>query len=67
MSSEPSKSLDDKGRCCGRKPLIYKVPTFRRFCSRCGREFNRDRQQVENWAWAKNEDGTFTSKRVHST
>ena len=27
--------LDGKGRCCGRKPLVYKQPSLHFFCDRC--------------------------------
>lgn len=43
--------LDADGRCCGRKPLVYKRPYFHYFCSRCDREFNANGNQVPNWAW----------------
>jgi len=44
--------LDSKGRCCGRKPLVYKRPVPRLFCVRCNREFDPTTGgQVENWAW----------------
>ena len=50
-------SLDEKGRCCGRKPIKYKggawnspeVPQW--FCARCCRSYDlRTGQQIENWA-----------------
>ena len=49
--------LDDKGRCCGAKPMIYKRPhppssvAPYRFCPRCDRAYDMDGQQIENWAW----------------
>ncbi len=52
-------SLDAKGRCCGRKPLVYKTyqgggihPPFK-FCTHCGSHFNMEGQQVEDneWKW----------------
>lgn len=43
--------LDDLGRCCGRKPIIYKRDKYR-FCDRCSRAFRLDRpEQIANWAW----------------
>ena len=54
--SEP-KSLDEKGRCCGRKPIVYKRPSYRLFCDRCCAQYNRDGEQVENWAYQKSDDG----------
>jgi uncharacterized Zn finger protein (UPF0148 family) len=47
-------NLDDKGRCCGRKPLLYKR-NGQLFCPRCDRAFALDDgTQIENWAWRKN-------------
>lgn len=45
------KMLDDKGRCCGRKPIKYKRdPHY--FCMRCDRSYDvYNFEQVENWAW----------------
>lgn len=45
------KTLDAKGRCCGRKPLVYKRPRAFLFCQRCNREFTPDGKQVQNFAW----------------
>ena len=52
--------LDDKGRCCGRKPVFYKggswcspvgAPMY--FCTRCSREYGPDgeHEQRENFTW----------------
>lgn len=51
--------LDDKGRCCGRKLLVYKRPVFHHFCCRCDRSFNREGLQIDNWAWEKTATGEF--------
>ena len=47
----PPKSLDDAGRCCGRKPMVYKRP-HRLFCPRCDAEYKPEtgRQQA-NWCY----------------
>lgn len=48
--------LDEKGRCCGRKPLKYKGFNAARgyFCFRCDRNFDLDTgEQIENYAWRK--------------
>lgn len=50
LVSGPRK-LDEKGRCCGRKPLIYKKPDFHYFCWKCNREFGKDGIQRSNWAF----------------
>jgi len=45
-------SLDEKGRCCGRRPMVYKLPRHRLFCSRCDSEFDPTTgRQQSNWAW----------------
>ena len=51
MKIYPIKSLDDKGRCCGRKPIVYKREGHS-FCPRCDRAFDLETGvQVENWMW----------------
>ena len=46
--------LDTKGRCCGRKPIVYKR-SQELFCSRCDRSYRLlpPHEQIENWAWRK--------------
>ena len=57
--------LDDKGRCCGRKPLVYRGRHTtsegpRRFCVRCDRAYELDADfQINNWAWKKGPNGEF--------
>lgn len=49
--------LDNKGRCCGRKPIPYKRPP-RLFCDRCDRSYNAaTKEQIENWAWEQSDEG----------
>ncbi|MCP5006496.1 MAG: hypothetical protein GY941_21540 [Planctomycetes bacterium] len=55
------RRLDEKGRCCGRKPLHYKgggwcsppeAPML--FCFRCDRAYDVNTgRQKENWAFKK--------------
>ena len=61
-------TLDEKGRCCGRKPIHYRAtrysspdhPQPSKFCDRCDRAFDPDTgHQIENWAWKPNRKGTF--------
>ena len=53
----PKARLDAKGRCCGRKPLVYKSPPPHRFCIRCDRAYHLIKnQQIENWAWKQAPD-----------
>lgn len=49
-ASIPSATLDQKGRCCGRKPIEYKRP-HRFFCGRCDRQFSPTGDQEPNWAY----------------
>jgi hypothetical protein len=52
--------LDVKGRCCGRKPLVYKKKK-KLFCPRCDKEFSIEtKKQIPSYFWMKNKDGTFT-------
>lgn len=52
-----NKQLDEKGRCCGRKPLPYKRPPLL-FCFRCDAAFDVETGgQIENWAYKKTQDG----------
>lgn len=53
------KTLDEKGRCCGRKPLTYKRDGHR-FCFRCNRAYHLYCDyQIDNWAWKRQPDGQF--------
>lgn len=57
--------LDDKGRCCGRKPLVYKrLQGYNNpaglFCTRCDRAYTHDGKPQENWAW--NSDHTVRKR-----
>jgi hypothetical protein len=53
--------LDDKGRCCGRKPLVYKRPRLHLFCPRCDREYDANGQQQANWAYPDGVHPKFNS------
>jgi hypothetical protein len=59
--------LDDKGRCCGRKPMKY-VGKYtlggpHRFCPRCDRAYSlAATDQIENWAWAEIAPGVFSKR-----
>jgi hypothetical protein len=50
-ASFPARHLDEKGRCCGRKPLVYKRPEHYLFCVRCNARFTPTGVQEPNWAW----------------
>lgn len=55
MSERPKimapRTLDDKGRCCGRKPIVYKRPPHL-FCPRCRASIDPSTgRQIPNWAW----------------
>jgi hypothetical protein len=64
------KELDEKGRCCGRKPLLYKRstdPYYKRphyFCCRCDASFDAEtKEQIANWAYEKTPSGGFECRR----
>lgn len=43
------RTLDEKGRCCGRKPLVYKREGHR-FCDRCSRHYHlTEPHMVDGW------------------
>jgi hypothetical protein len=59
-----AKSLNGKGQCCGRKPIIYKRP-HHLFCPRCNAAFDpADGKQVSNWAYKNAGVGRF---EAHTT
>lgn len=68
LHPEPSAAthLPDDGRCCGRKPLLYKrdaIPAPQLFCPRCDRAYDpASGEQLANWAWHRVE-GEFVPKR----
>lgn len=60
--------LDEKGRCCGRKPVVYKSTRTcsepHRFCTRCCRAYYLTvDEQKENWAWTLLIDGGWRDNR----
>lgn len=55
LSSLPKK-LDEKGRCCGKKPIIYKRKGYY-YCPRCDRAFDiNTKEQISNFWWIEEED-----------
>lgn len=62
--AKPPKFLDEKGRCCGRKPLTYKREG-KLFCCRCNAAFHiKTGVQIENWAYEAQGIGFVPSKLV---
>ena len=67
-------NLPVNGRCCGRKPLLYKRQTDARiagphyFCTRCDRAYSIiTGEQLENWAWMwVHEHDAFIQRRGRS-
>ena len=64
-----ARRLNERGQCCGRKPLPYKGGPHGRgekrhkFCDRCNRAFHFDTgEQIENWAYKADGDGYFRVK-----
>lgn len=48
----PTKTLDEKGRCCGRKPWIGRRER-KLFCGRCYAAYTLEGKQVENFHYAR--------------
>jgi hypothetical protein len=63
MKTTPSWKLDEKGRCCGRKPMAYKSQYStstgpHRYCPRCDRAYDlEENEQIPNWAWRLTANG----------
>ena len=51
-----AKKLNERGQCCGRKPIVYKRPPHL-YCHRCDASFDMHGEQIENWAWGRMADG----------
>jgi hypothetical protein len=74
MSNQLDASLDERGRCCGRKPILYRsnrdhgadMPGIGfHYCTRCDRSYSRGTlMQIADWAWKRNEQGVFVSTKV---
>ncbi len=64
-TKEAGKKLDDKGRCCGSKPIDYKTWSRtgerpHKFCHHCCRAYERGTgEQIENWAWHRDDAGRW--------
>ena len=56
-------SLDELGRCCGRKPLVYKRPSHSFFCHRCNRSYDATGRQIQNWAYSLDPSGCYERQR----
>lgn len=65
--------LDEKGRCCGRKPVTYRGRNTtsegpQRYCTRCDRSYDlEENEQIPNWAWKQSTDGEWhcqTNRKV---
>lgn len=53
----PPKMLDERGRCCGRKPMAYKRPPHL-FCPRCDASYDpATGLQKPNWCYRALGDG----------
>jgi hypothetical protein len=65
MSTTPGKKLDEKGRCCGRKSMVYRGKNTteagpHRFCGRCNAAYDlEENEQISNWAYKKTASGKF--------
>jgi hypothetical protein len=58
-------TLDDKGRCCGRKPLVYRGRNTtstgpHKYCPRCDRAYELEgNEQIPNWGWKQDSIGNW--------
>lgn len=62
-----ARRLNERGQCCGRKPIEYKGRREMRhkFCDRCDRAYHFDTgEQIENWAYKADGEGFFRVKDV---
>lgn len=57
--------LDSEGRCCGRKPIVYKRPYHHFFCHKCCADLSPDGQQIPNWAWVRDGDAFVATSPTH--
>lgn len=57
-------TLDAKGRCCGRKPLVYKRDATL-FCHRCSRAYTLDGEQKPSYCFVPTVGG-WIKFRHHS-
>ncbi len=66
----PAKKIDEKGRCCGKKPLEYTGKRYsqeQKFCSRCCRSFDRQSgEQIENWSYLKVDGGFIPNPEIYN-
>lgn len=54
-----AKTLNERGQCCGRKPVVYKRPPHL-FCTRCDASYSPETgKQIPNWAYYKLDDDRF--------
>jgi hypothetical protein len=54
-----AKTLNDRGQCCGRKPIVYKRP-HHLYCARCNASFSPEtNKQIPNWAYYRLDEERF--------
>lgn len=59
------KKLNYLGRCCGRKPIVYKRDPHL-FCDRCSRAFDvNTKEQIPNWAYMDAGNGKLRVYHAH--
>jgi hypothetical protein len=60
MKITAAKTLNDRGQCCGRKPMNYKRDPAHLFCPRCDAAYSPETgKQIPNWAYYKLDDARF--------
>lgn len=60
-----ARKLQASGRCCGRKPIVYKRDPHL-FCDRCDRAYHSETgDQIANWAYLAAGPGKFALRHPH--
>ena len=60
-----ARRLDPKGRCCGKKPIVYKREPHL-FCDRCARAYDPNTgEQIANWAYIAHDSEQFRVRHEH--
>lgn len=68
----PAQKLNERGQCCGRKPLLYKTKVDQhakaphKYCTRCNAAYDVDTgKQIDNWAYREvGTDGQFVNRQI---
>jgi hypothetical protein len=65
LKARGEHKLNDRGQCCGKKPLVYKRQGMR-FCIRCDAAYDLTTgEQIPNWAWQQIDGGFVRHFELH--